>query len=262
MSICLRRREFVTLLSGAAVSWPAFARAQQPTMPAIGFLRSASFADATPLVDAFRQGLKEVGYVEGQNIAIEYLLTRASRTGSLPVAKTIGIVVVTALAATAARTFPTITATGRWAKSVARRVNRPESFSAEPLLKEPAYESQPQKADHSSGRSLPPPRAGFSQLGSDNLLGVGGADEVWTLFFVSVYLEPPPANPVVLIEALEAVPNWIASIGSTDLYRLEKFNCKVSELRRSDALVDWNAVTEREGKHRRITKDFCEPGDC
>jgi hypothetical protein len=75
------------------------------------------------------------------------------------------------------------------------------------------------------------------------------------------YLEPPQRNPVVLIEALEGEPNWIASIGSIDLYRLEKFNRKISELRRSDALVDWNAVTECEGKHRRIAKYFCEPGD-
>ena len=55
------------------------------------------------------------------------------------------------------------------------------------------------------------------------------------------YVEPPKGNPVVLIEALEGEPNWIASIGSIDLYRLEKFNRKISELRRSDALVDWNA---------------------
>ena len=75
------------------------------------------------------------------------------------------------------------------------------------------------------------------------------------------YVEPPKANPVVLIEALEGEPNWIASIGSIDLYRLEKFNRKISELRRSDALIDWSAVTERERKHRRIAKYCSEAPD-
>ena len=66
----MKRREFITLVSGVA-AWPLAARAQQPGKPVIGFVRSTSIAGFTHLVNAFRQGLKETGFVEGENVLIE-----------------------------------------------------------------------------------------------------------------------------------------------------------------------------------------------
>lgn len=117
----MNRRSFITSLSGAAAAWPFVAHAQQPAMPEVGFLRSTTLADSAHLAIAFRQGLKEAGFVEGQNVAIEYRYADNQRdrlpvlTADLirrPVAAIVGDNIAAIAAKTATTTVPIVFATG------------------------------------------------------------------------------------------------------------------------------------------------------
>jgi putative ABC transport system substrate-binding protein len=68
----MKRREFIALLGSATVAWPLAARAQQRPVPVVGFLSTNRLSNARPLVSAFRKGLAEAGFVEGQNVTVEY----------------------------------------------------------------------------------------------------------------------------------------------------------------------------------------------
>ncbi len=68
----MRRRDFINVVSGAIAGWPLAAIAQPPAMPAVGYLSSGTSAGFAPLIEAFRQGLSETGYVEGRNVTFQY----------------------------------------------------------------------------------------------------------------------------------------------------------------------------------------------
>jgi putative tryptophan/tyrosine transport system substrate-binding protein len=117
----MKRRKFIGLLGGAAASWPLAARTQQTRMPAIGFLRSASSAPSQFLASAFREGLKEQGFVEGQNVQIEYRYAddekeRLRNLATDLLARPLAVIVADTIAAiqikAAATTVPLIFASG------------------------------------------------------------------------------------------------------------------------------------------------------
>jgi putative tryptophan/tyrosine transport system substrate-binding protein len=117
----MRRREFVTLLSGAAAAWPLATGAQQAGMPVIGFLRSTSLAVSTPMVTGFRQGLATAGFTEGHNVAIEYryadnqperLPGLVAELIRLPVAVIVANNIAALAAKAATTTVPIVFATG------------------------------------------------------------------------------------------------------------------------------------------------------
>jgi putative ABC transport system substrate-binding protein len=117
----MKRREFVTLLGGAAAAWPLAARAQQPAVPVIGYVRSESLADVAHLVTAFRLGLKEAGFIEGQNVTIEYRSAEGDRDRlraivsdftHRPVSVIVANVIAAAAAKAATTTVPIVFATG------------------------------------------------------------------------------------------------------------------------------------------------------
>jgi putative tryptophan/tyrosine transport system substrate-binding protein len=117
----MRRREFMTLLGAGAAAWPLAARAQQPTMPVIGFLRSTSLAASTPMIAGFRQGLTATGFNEGQNVAIEYRYADNQRERlaglvaeliRLPVAVIVANTIAALAAKAATTTVPIVFATG------------------------------------------------------------------------------------------------------------------------------------------------------
>jgi putative ABC transport system substrate-binding protein len=134
----MNRREFITLLGGATVSWPHAARAQQPSMPVVGFLRSTPAAPFEHLVAALRQGLSDEGFVEGRNVAIEQRHAD-NQLDRLPVLATdlvrgnVSVIVgnVTAIKAVraAAPTIPLVFVTGAdpVRSGLVASLNRPES---------------------------------------------------------------------------------------------------------------------------------------
>ena len=134
----MKRREFIALLGGAAATWPLGVRAQQPAMPVVGFLRSSSIEVAQHMVAGLRQGIKEAGYIEGENVAIEFR-SAEGHNDRLPalaaelIQRRVAVIVCNGVAARAAKavtaSVPIVFVTGAdpvWAGLV-DTINRPGS---------------------------------------------------------------------------------------------------------------------------------------
>ena len=145
----MRRREFITLLGGAAVSWPLAARAQQPAMPVVGFLTAGALPTYPDALRAFRQALKESGHTEGETVAIDYRFAE-NQPDRLPelaaelVRRRVNVIVASSApaavaAAQATTTIPTVfivpkTRSGSdWSRaSLGQAATPPESTSSRP----------------------------------------------------------------------------------------------------------------------------------
>ena len=132
----MRRRDFLGILGGATAAWPLAARAQQAAMPVVAFVRTTALADATHMVTAFRQGLKEAGFVEGQNVSVEYHSAEGqphrsrdlvAELAQRPVAVIVGETVSSLAAKAATATVPIVFTTGSDPVSVGlvTSLNRP-----------------------------------------------------------------------------------------------------------------------------------------
>jgi putative tryptophan/tyrosine transport system substrate-binding protein len=123
----MRRRDFIKGIVGSATTWPLSARAQQPTMPVIGLLGSATASGWAPYVSAFRQGLRDAGYVEGSNVAVEARWAN-NQFDRLPamVAELIQrqVTVIAAFSTPAAQAAKAATATVPWPQLVPRSAKK------------------------------------------------------------------------------------------------------------------------------------------